>query len=438
MCLDCDNAITSNDGISGNSAYVYVAYADDDQGTGFSTSDATKCYKAIRTSNVELVPVVANFEGLWFNTCAEQCTPCADGATIYNGDGSPDCSTLANGDYYLDNTTGNFYYKSGGSCSIVMNIKGDPGDAGTNGTNGSAGAKGDAGNDGANGVGIASVQIDGSGHLLVTYDNDPGNPVDLGNVVGTNGTNGTNASMIVKEVDTSPSGSGITTVEIANPNLPNVLDIDDTTATLDFNIPFSNFDLSSTVGSKYFYSCEGIDDAIITGTDYLNAGDTIETTWYAYRVNSAQTSRRLKIKPYNDGAFTLTGMLQRKLKSAITSYNMQHADDTISLQGSDVTWTSFALFQHAITANIEPNINVCQYFPISICIHHTQEYPNYLDGGASSIVHMSTGLGLLCSDRLQLIGFENVTGLNSAKQYYMTININHTFANTKTGSPNYL
>lgn len=61
---DGDQGEVGEDGVS---SYVYIGYADDDIGTGFtSTFDETKDYIAIRSSAIEISPVVAStFNGLW-------------------------------------------------------------------------------------------------------------------------------------------------------------------------------------------------------------------------------------------------------------------------------------------------------------------------------------------------------------------------------------
>lgn len=75
-------------GKSGRSGYVYVAYADDvtpgtpDVVTGFSLVDGSKCWVAVVTSLIPLVPVQADFQGKWFNRCLV--VPC-------------DCPVTANG-----------------------------------------------------------------------------------------------------------------------------------------------------------------------------------------------------------------------------------------------------------------------------------------------------------------------------------------------------
>ena len=55
--------------IEGEDAFVYIAYADDDIGTGFTlTFDANKNYIAIKSTNTEIAnPVVGDFTGLWKN-----------------------------------------------------------------------------------------------------------------------------------------------------------------------------------------------------------------------------------------------------------------------------------------------------------------------------------------------------------------------------------
>lgn len=54
-------------GSIGDSAYIYIGYADDDQGNGFTTTfDPSKKYIAIlNTSTENLAPSASDFAGLW-------------------------------------------------------------------------------------------------------------------------------------------------------------------------------------------------------------------------------------------------------------------------------------------------------------------------------------------------------------------------------------
>ena len=57
----------------------------------------------------------------------------ANGSVWYNGTGAPSAGLGVNGDYYLNNANGDVYTKSGGSWSVIGNIKGPAGNNGTNG-----------------------------------------------------------------------------------------------------------------------------------------------------------------------------------------------------------------------------------------------------------------------------------------------------------------
>lgn len=56
------------------------------------------------------------------------------GSVWYNGSGAPGVGLGVNGDYYLDTATSDVYYKSSGSWAVIVNIKGATGAAGANGT----------------------------------------------------------------------------------------------------------------------------------------------------------------------------------------------------------------------------------------------------------------------------------------------------------------
>ena len=55
--------------IEGENAYVYVAYADDEDGNGFTnTFNESKDYIAVKSTNTEIpAPVASDFAGLWKN-----------------------------------------------------------------------------------------------------------------------------------------------------------------------------------------------------------------------------------------------------------------------------------------------------------------------------------------------------------------------------------
>ena len=50
-----------------------------------------------------------------------------DGATWYNGSGAPSSGLGVDGDYYLDTSNGDVYFKASGSYSVVTNLTGPPG-----------------------------------------------------------------------------------------------------------------------------------------------------------------------------------------------------------------------------------------------------------------------------------------------------------------------
>lgn len=78
--------------------------------------------------------------------------PIGGGAAWYDGTGVPSSGLGADGDYYLDNATGDVYTKAAGAWSVAANIKGPTGPSGT----------------------VASV-VAGTG---ITVDNtDPANPI---------------------------------------------------------------------------------------------------------------------------------------------------------------------------------------------------------------------------------------------------------------------
>ncbi len=68
----------------------------------------------------------------------------AAGSQIYNGSGVPSAGLGVNGDYYIDNSTGDLYFKSGGVWSIATSLKGPQGATGPQGPTGPQGSGGGA------------------------------------------------------------------------------------------------------------------------------------------------------------------------------------------------------------------------------------------------------------------------------------------------------
>lgn len=75
-----------DDGVDGVSAYIYVGYAEDAEGTGFSTSPGeTRDFVAFKTSSTPLTPIVTDFAGLWFYTKGAAGDDGVDGADGEDG-----------------------------------------------------------------------------------------------------------------------------------------------------------------------------------------------------------------------------------------------------------------------------------------------------------------------------------------------------------------
>lgn len=79
-----------------------------------------------------------------------------NGATWRDGSGVPSNGLGANGDYYLDDATGNVYLRTAGTYSIVANIKGATGSTGSQGIQGNTGNTGSTGSTGATGPGVVT------------------------------------------------------------------------------------------------------------------------------------------------------------------------------------------------------------------------------------------------------------------------------------------
>ena len=102
---------------TGSSAYVYVAYASDASGTGFTlTYSANLDYIAFK--NVQNNPIVApqasDFAGLWFNYKGATGATGATGAAGSNGTNGTDGNTILHGTAAptTEGIDGNFYIRT--------------------------------------------------------------------------------------------------------------------------------------------------------------------------------------------------------------------------------------------------------------------------------------------------------------------------------------
>lgn len=213
-------------GPAGAASYLYIGYADDAAGTGFSTSPATHPYIAIVNSTSPMTVVAGIFAGLW---------------TKYFGNNGADGAAGANGTtYYLhigyaDDTSGTNYTPVFSSLKayiafIINTTAGDPGAGafaglwarylGTNGTNGTNG------NTVIGGAGAPSggIGVDGDYYIDVTAHAFYGpktagawgasfslvGPAGATGSTGSNGADGNSAFLYIAYADDA-LGTGFTT-----------------------------------------------------------------------------------------------------------------------------------------------------------------------------------------------------------------------------------
>lgn len=141
-------------GADGDDAYVYIAYASDDTGTGFTTTfNASLNYIAVKTTTSPIAsPAVGDFAGLWKNYKG------ATGATGSTGETGADAWSPIfavvtdterrvlqvsgwTGGEGTPPASGQFVGAAGfvALAADAVDIRGDTGAAGSNGTNGSNG-----------------------------------------------------------------------------------------------------------------------------------------------------------------------------------------------------------------------------------------------------------------------------------------------------------
>lgn len=131
-------------GEDGSSAYVYIAYASDANGTGFTTTfSPTLNYIAIKSTNTEIVsPQASDFTGLWFNYKGEKGDQGPQGE---KGDAATvNVGTTTTG---LPGTSASVV-NSGSTSAAILDFTIPRGDKGEQGPQGPQGEPGEPGEDG--------------------------------------------------------------------------------------------------------------------------------------------------------------------------------------------------------------------------------------------------------------------------------------------------
>ncbi len=139
-----DTGDQGDEGPSGDGAYLYIAYASDDEGGDFSLSfdPALHWIAFLSTTAPVTSPVASDFSGLWKNYRGEKGdtgdqgeagNDGADGALWYAGTADPGSGLGQNGDFYLQTGTGatgvlgDVWEKAGGAWAKISNIRGASG-----------------------------------------------------------------------------------------------------------------------------------------------------------------------------------------------------------------------------------------------------------------------------------------------------------------------
>lgn len=169
------------EGTDGVNAYVYIAYASDNSGTGFTTTfDANLDYVAIKTTTTEIVtPQASDFTGLWKNyrgatgSQGVQGGPGADGDSAYvyiayasDASGTGFTTTFNAALDYIAvkaTTTEITTPQASDFTGLWKNYKGATGAQGIQGIQGVAGAGGTDGTDGVNAYVYIAYASDASG-----------------------------------------------------------------------------------------------------------------------------------------------------------------------------------------------------------------------------------------------------------------------------------
>lgn len=162
----------------------------------------------VYTKEASTYSVVANIKGA-------AGTNGTNGAVWRDGTGAPANGLGANGDYYLDRTTGDVYVRAAGTYSVVTNIMGPAGDDGTDGVDG---ASGSVWRDGS-GVPSDSLGVDGDYYLDVVtgdvYGRAGGVYSLIGNLKGPSGEDTQKGERLALETKYGSAIAGINNTSVA-------------------------------------------------------------------------------------------------------------------------------------------------------------------------------------------------------------------------------
>jgi hypothetical protein len=119
----------------GTSAYVYVGYASDPTGTGYSTTPGPGLnYIAFLSTTSPVTPTAASFTGLWKSYAGAAGTNGTNGNSVLNGPTDPTVATGSNGDFYINTTTNTIFGpKAAGTWPVGVSLVGPSGMAAENG-----------------------------------------------------------------------------------------------------------------------------------------------------------------------------------------------------------------------------------------------------------------------------------------------------------------
>lgn len=353
--------IAGQQGPAGTSAYIYFAQADNESGTGFTTTfDANKPYLAFIQSTSPILSLTASlFAGRWFRVLGEAGADGNDGTngsngtngtngySVLNGTVNPTSDVGVNGDFYINTISWQIFGpKASGTWPSGINLIGSEGDQGEAGEDGNTILTGitapsnGLGNDGdiyldtatsmlygpkASGVWPAGVSLVGA----------PGEDGEDG--VGDPGEDGVDAYLYIAYAD-DDEGNGFTTTTDQNKNyiafLSSTVEIDSPIAS-DFTGLWVRF--KGTGGDRW--------------STYSTTSMTIGTGNKTFTVEQGLayvTGQRVVISDSGDFA--------NRMEGYVTVYNTVTGQITVSVDLDEGSGTH-ASWQVSLQAGTVPAIN---------------------------------------------------------------------------------
>lgn len=352
------------------------------------------------------------------------------GSKWYNGEGAPSTSTGINGDYYIDDLTGDVYNKQNNTWSIALNIKGPAGADGVPGADGAPGAPGEQGEPGAPGAkGDPGVGVPAGGTTgqVLTKKSDTDYDTEWKNQQGGGGSSGVQYHSVTdKDSLTSLSANtgdlaGVNNIlweeiDIVPSNESSVVDIEYTSKEIISNMMLMQ--RTTTNPKKLIVGIMKYSDASNNRYILVVSKDAGET-WKGYKVASGSSTDGLLgdtiIYMDNGCIIEVNGIIKLLDQDLLEDdYDTVNTDLSTLIKG-DVTFSD----ELALYNNIKENITL--YTWLTTVVDSTITGYILLGVGVKPLKTDTNGLNYVAIDTLDIEVYGGCDAPDKDNKYYLNI-----------------